>query len=578
VPAETGRSRSAIAWVRARPATAAIACLGICWGLTMHSLGWGQLAHFSQVRAFADGQAEIDSWHWETNDKAWIDGHFYSVKSPGVAALSLPAYALLDTGPARDLNQAAVDNARETKYPRWAPQASPSIQNYGYDPERAAATEAAIERDAPMIWALTLLVAVIPAVGLLFGVRWAAERLEPGYGTAAAITLGAGTVVMTFAAEYFSHVIAAALAFAAFAVLMRDRDGPTRRWPVAAAGLLAGLAVSFEYQVGLVGAVLFFYALASRGDRTARAALYAAGALAGALPALAFNWWALGSPFEFAYGAAVEMPGFTGHDELGLNDEGFFGITAPKGSSAVDLLIANRGLLTLTPVMAAAVAGLVLLYRRGDHRAEVTTIAAIGAAYFLYNSGYWLPFGGGSPGPRFLIPALPFVALGLATAYRRLPAVTLGLAVPSVMFMGAAAISFPLIGEQGPGEWGDFIEDGHLEHTLLTVLGVSNSWLAIAPVVAAGLGAIWFAFRATPATPLGDLRPALAAVLGWAALAAVGPSVAGDERTPLGEDPNALFMIALGAGASLLLVGLLALRGRGAQSPAPPEPALERSP
>ena len=40
--------------------------------------------------------------------------------------------------------------------------------------------------------------------------------------------------------------------------------------------------------------------------------------------------------------------------------------------------------------------------------------------------------------------------------------------------MGAAAISFPLIGEQGPGEWADFIEDGHLEHTLLTVLGVEQ--------------------------------------------------------------------------------------------------------
>ena len=76
-----------------------------------------------------------------------------------------------------------------------------------------------------MIWALTLLVAVIPAVLLLLGVRWVADRLEPGYGTAAAVTLGIATIVMTFASEYFSHVIAAALGFAAFLVLMRERDG-----------------------------------------------------------------------------------------------------------------------------------------------------------------------------------------------------------------------------------------------------------------------------------------------------------------------------------------------------------------
>ena len=48
-------------------------------------------------------------------------------------------------------------------------------------------------------------------------------------------------------------------------------------------------------------------------------------------------------------------------------------------------------------------------------------ILAVAAVYFLYNAGYWLPFGGGTPGPRFLIPTLPFLALGLAVAWRRWP-------------------------------------------------------------------------------------------------------------------------------------------------------------
>lgn len=95
---------------------AAIVCIGLCWGLTMHSLGWAQLAHFAQVRAFSHGEAEIDRYHWETNDKAWQNGHFYSVKSPGVAALSLPLYAALDRGGFWDTSQSAALNARETKY------------------------------------------------------------------------------------------------------------------------------------------------------------------------------------------------------------------------------------------------------------------------------------------------------------------------------------------------------------------------------------------------------------------------------------------------------------------------------
>ena len=36
-------------------------------------------------------------------------------------------------------------------------------------------------------------------------------------------------------------------------------------------------------------------------------------------------------------------------------------------------------------------------------------VGGLGLAYLLYNSGYWLPFGGGTPGPRFLVVTLPFL-------------------------------------------------------------------------------------------------------------------------------------------------------------------------
>ena len=91
----------------------------------MHSMGWAQLAHYAQVRAFAEGQAEIDRWHWETNDKAWIEGHFYSVKSPGLAALTPPLYMALEGAGGLDVARDAALNARETEWPRWAPEDDP---------------------------------------------------------------------------------------------------------------------------------------------------------------------------------------------------------------------------------------------------------------------------------------------------------------------------------------------------------------------------------------------------------------------------------------------------------------------
>jgi hypothetical protein len=543
---------------RARAGLLAIVSLGVAWGLVMHAMGWAQLSSYAQVRALAGGHAEIDRWQWETRDKAWLGGHFYSVKAPGLAALTVPAYLALDAAGAKPVARDAAANARRADEPRWDPPEHPDLSQYGFSARRAHRVELRIEHETPIVWALTLVGAVIPAIALLLLVRWVSERIEPGYGTAAAITLGLGTIVFTFAAEYFSHVVAATLGFAAFALLFREREGPARTGLVGAAGLLAGLAVSFEYPLGLLAAILFAYAVA-RPRRPRRAAAYAAGAAIGAAPALAFNWWALGSPLRFAYSHAVAVQGLTGHAVLGLNSSGFFGIDLPRPGAALDLLVASRGLVTLTPVLVMAVVGALTLRKRG-RAAEAAVIGAVAITYFVYDAGYWLPFGGGSPGPRFLIPALPFLAIGLASAYRRLPALTLALAIPSVTFMVAGALTYPLIGDNGTGVWANQLGGGTLEHTLLTVLGVRNGWLAVAPVLAAVATAITFAALATAPTRLGNVRPALAAVLGWAVVSIVGPTVAGDPVTPLDDGPAALSLIAAGVLAAFTV--LLALRYR----------------
>ena len=559
---------------RARAGLLAIVSLGIAWGLVLHAMGWAQLSSYAQVRALAAGRSEIDRWQWETRDKAWVGGHFYSVKAPGLAALTLPAYLALDAAGAKTVARDAAANARLADRPRWDPPEQPDLSQYAYSAARAHRVEIRIEHETPIVWALTLVGAVIPAIALLLLVRWVADRIEPGYGTAAAITLGLGTIIFTFAAEYFSHVIAATLGFAAFALLFREREGPARTGLVWAAGFLAGLAICFEYPLGLVAAILFAYALA-RPRRPRRAAAYAAGAAIGAAPALAFNWWALGPPLRFAYSHAVAVQGLTGHAVLGLNSSGFFGIDLPQPGAALDLLVASRGLLTLTPVLVMAVVGAVSLRRRG-RAAEAAVIGAVGITYFLYNAGYWLPFGGGSPGPRFLIPALPFLAIGLGSAYRRLPAVTLALAIPSVIFMVAGALTYPLIGDNGTGIWANQLADGTLEHTLLTVLGVQNGWLAVAPVLAAVATAIVFAALATPRTRLGNVRPALATVLGWAVVSITGPTVAGDPVTPLDDGPGALSLIAVAVVASL--TALLALRYRERRAERAPDGLAVQTP
>jgi hypothetical protein len=554
-----------------------VVTLGVAWGLVMHQMGWAQMAHYDQVQAFDKGQPQIDQWHWDTNDKAWVDSHFYSVKSPGMAALTTPLFAAIEGLGGDKLARAAVDNAAQTAHPKWLPDSVIPLENYGYNVERGQRVQRVVEESTPIVWALTLLAAVFPAILLLLAVRWAADRFVPGYGTAAAITLGLATVVMTFAAEFFSHVISAGFAFAAFCLLMKERDKPPSLGMVAAAGLLAGLAVTFEFQTGLVGVVLFGYALARRTDWLRRGIAYGAGTVAGALPMLAFNYWAFGNPLKLAYGDAVAFPGVSGHDLLGLNSHGFFGITAPRFDSAVSLLLAGRGLLVLTPIIVMCIIGVFAM--RSRHRAEANTILAIAAVYFIYNSGYWLPFGGGTPGPRFLIPALPFLALGLPYAYKRLPALTVGFAIPSALMMLVGTLTYPLIGRQGIGTWADWLVQGRLEHTVLTAFGVTNAWLAVAPFVAAVLTSIVLAVRATPSVELSDFRYAVPALFAWACVSALGPGIAGDDISVLNPgNSSALWLVTSGLVLSLVTLTIMRVRERRAQSdpdvPAAREPAL----
>jgi hypothetical protein len=543
---------------RRRLGLIAIVCVAVASGVVMQASGWAQTSNYSLVRALHGGTATIDQWHWETKDESWHKGHYYSVKAPILPALTLPVYEVLTRVGGDKWAYEVAMSAREHSSWRWRPTATPQGL-YGKNRIRTYHVRDRIEQSTPIIWVLNLFGSVLPALALMLLVRWAAERIEPGYGTATAITLGLATMVLPFSTLYFSHVLAALLAFAAFALLMRERDGPQRLKLLALAGLLSGLAFATEYPLAFAGAALGLYAIC-RGDRVKRGLVYAGGCIAGSLPLFAYNLAAFGSITHFSYKNAVEKQGRTGHDVLGSNEEGFFGITLPEPKVALELLFSSKGLLTLAPVLAMGIVGTVLLHRRG-RRAEALTIAGIAGVYLVYNSGYWLPYGGGTPGPRFLMPVVPFLALPLAIAWRRFPATTLALAVPSALFMLTATLTFPLIGDDHVGFWWKLIDATNFVATVATPLGAGHHWAGIAPVliaaaVAAGLGA---AATGRLPRPRFELRTAAMALVAWAALAATLPWVLGAEQSVIEGDTGAARLIVIFAVAGLLTVAVTAL-------------------
>jgi hypothetical protein len=158
---------------------------------------------------------------------------------------------------------------------------------------------------------------------------------------------------------------------------------------------------------------------------------------------------------------------------------------------------------------------------------------------------------------------LPFLAIGLAPAYRRFPATTLALAVPSGLFMVLATLTYPLLTTNNVGFWAVLAKAANFENTVFSPLGAGHDWRGVAPVLALGVVAAGLAVSATGRLPRPrlDLGLALGAVAGWALVAAAGPWLL-DHDSALSGDDGFAALIAIGAGGALLAVGGTALQRR----------------
>ena len=326
----------------------------------------------------------------------------------------------------------------------------------------------------------------------------------------------------------FSHVFAAFLGFAAFALMLRERDGPPSPILLALAGLAMGYAVASEYPLFFVAIVLGLFLLSRRDALDplgviTRAGAYIAGGVVGIIPLLLYNHYAFHSWTHLAY------------SDVPRQQKGFFGIGLPSAKVLITLLFDSRGLLTISPVLVMGAVGTALLYRRGK-RAEALTITGVCACYVLYNSGYYLPFGGGFMGPRFLTTMLPFLACPIGLALKRYPGPTVALAAISITTTVIATITHPLVGyENETVVWARLLGNGSFQPTIASAFGLGRGWGAIWPFLLAAGGAVVLAAWATPRLRLtgAALGAGVASLLAWALFAALAPTLLGIDHRGL---------------------------------------------
>jgi hypothetical protein len=511
---------------RRRLALAAILFVGIAYATMIQSFSWNQTSHYDLIRSLNVETTNIDAFQTNTGDKVFYKGHWYSARAPGLALFALPFYDTLKA----------------------------------LDAEKWARARVAMRGEDEMVYLIGLWGNVLPGLLLLLLVWRVAERFEPGFGAAAAISLGLGTMVLPLSTLLFSHIFTAFLGFGAFALMLRERDGPASPTLLAIAGLAMGYAVASEYPLFFVAAVLGLYLLSRRDAWSVRGVLtragaYIAGGVVGIVPLLLYNHYAFHSWTHLAY------------SDVPRQQHGFFGIGAPSLKVLATLLFDSRGLLTISPVLIMGAVGTVMVYRRGK-RAEALTIGGICLCYVGYNSGYYLPFGGGFMGPRFLTTMLPFLAVPLSIAFKRLPGPTIALAAVSITTTVIATITHPLIGYENEADvWTRFLSKGFFQPTIASAYGLGRGWGGIWPFfVAAGAAVVLGAFAtARVRLTLAALGTGALALLAWGLFAALGPTVLGIDHQGLlsivGAGDHTALNLTLHSGSRYPLTTLVLIAG-----------------
>lgn len=347
---------------------------------------------FAALAIVEHGDATIDRYQTLTIDKAHFGSHYYMDKAPGVTLMAVPALAATRavTGGRLDAEIIDITNPRLASFLLLRMQI-------------AVATTTAL---------LTAFAAVL-LLDLGTGIAG-----SPAAGLFAALGYALGSIVWGWSTTLFGHAPVAALLMIATWAIWRgtapdigsERDLARWRYPLMAGGAL-GWAAVIEFPSALGGIAIGAWAIwrSRNAPRTIRVRLYLTAFLAAAVaggPLVAYNQLTFGTPFKLGYQGVVGFGGM---------QEGLFGLTYPKPYVLFEILFGlRRGLLWVAPVLVLGAVGLWRMVRSPATRDLGSLAVAVVGIVLAVNASYAYWDGGASVGPRHSVPAIPFLALGLA--------------------------------------------------------------------------------------------------------------------------------------------------------------------
>lgn len=367
--------------------------------------GPNQGSRFNLDRALLEqGRLMIDSYHKNSEDKAFFRGHYYCDKAPGASFAALPAIFAARIG----------------------------LRFFGLD----LTTDHGV---TAQIHVATWFAATIPGLLLCLMVyRWVLAR---GHSQTAAVyaTLGLGLAspMWAYSTLFWGNALAACcLVLATSNVITLGHNPHLQRATLISSvtGFATGWMVITEFPsapMAVVLSLLFCARLRPWSIHAGKLMAFAAGALVPALVLAAYNYAAFGSPLHLGY---ASVQGFEGMKR------GLFGVSFPSREAIAGVIWGPRGLLLTAPLVVLGLVGHGISLLTKKNRLE-TWVALTFATYpVLLNVSYVYWDGGWSYGPRHSSDALPFMAMGLAPLFDALSKYLRPLALAAL----AAAVALTL--------------------------------------------------------------------------------------------------------------------------------------
>jgi hypothetical protein len=372
-----------------------------------HFVFTNEKTRFLLISAISDyGTASIDQPLREfggSQDKAYINGHFYCDKAIGTSVLGLPVYSLLKW-------------LRQPLHIPW---------------------------DARVLLVFFRIICVtIPALLFLIPLRkfWADFCPDRVLASSFLFLFLFGTIVFTTSLQFISHHLVGIFLFLSFYFAYGCKGENPRRWKLILSGVFSGAALITEYPAIVPVSAIFVYVFFVVSKRR-RIGYFILGVLPFISASLFYNYLIFGTPFDLTYRHEFDP------EHAVLHSQGFVGLGLPRPAAIYGLLFSSsRGMFFFSPFLLFAFPGFYYFFKDRTWRREAALFLIIILSYTYFHSSISMWNGGWALGPRYLTAVIPFLATGALFFFSRSRVGAGRMARAALVFTGLISVAFVTVG------------------------------------------------------------------------------------------------------------------------------------